>query len=149
MTLTMTVSGTDRSLKFDWPAASASWAKTVTPAALSLMRAHAPFRTGAMRQGIHSRLEPGPGRMWVVLYSTSSYTPFALGGTRAHTIVPRRVGGTLRWVANSGHGPVRFAKLVHHPGTKPNDFPKRAIDPVTPMIVQRFVEAVKEATFRA
>jgi hypothetical protein len=147
VSLTVTVSGAHRSLKFDWPAASRAWAAEVGPVALNQMRAHAPFRTGAMRQGIGSRTEPGPRRMWVVLYSTASYARFVLGGTKPHVITARNAKA-LRWVEHAGHGNVRFAKQVRHPGTKPDDFPKRAIEPLKTLILSRFTEAVKEATFR-
>jgi hypothetical protein len=146
VSITVTVSGADRSLKFDWAAASGAWAAGVEPVALGQMRAHAPFRTGAMRQGIRSRLEPSPGRMWIVLYSTASYAPFVLGGTGAHVIEARNARA-LRWISHSGHGSAVFARRVNHPGTKPDDFPRRAIEPMKAMILHRFTEAVKGATF--
>jgi hypothetical protein len=145
VSLTMTVSGADRSLRFDWKAASEAWAADVEPAATRSMKMFAPFRTGAMRQGIGSRLEPSPGTMWVVLYSTASYAPYVLGGTGPHVIAARNAKA-LRWFANSGHGPIMFAKSVNHPGTKANDFPERAIAPIQALILQSFVDAVREAT---
>jgi hypothetical protein len=144
--MTMTVSGADRSLKFDWPAAASAWASDVEPAATRAMKMYSPFRTGAMRQGISSRLEPSAGSMWVVLYATASYAPYVIGGTGPHPIAARNAKA-LRWIANSGHGPVMFAKSVQHPGTKPNNFPERALEPLTTMIMQSFVDAVREATF--
>jgi hypothetical protein len=144
MSLTMTVSGADRSLKFDWKAASEAWAADVEPAATGSMKRFAPFKTGAMRQGIGSRLEPGPGRMWVVVYSTASYAPYVLGGTRAHTIAAVNAKA-LRWIANSGHGGAVFAKSVQHPGTKPDNFPERGLAPLTTMILQSFADAAREA----
>jgi len=146
VSMTMTVSGADRSLKFDWKAASGAWAADVEPAASRSMKMRAPFRTGAMRQGIGSRLEPGPSRMWVVLYSTASYAPYVLAGTGPHVIAARNAKA-LRWFANAGHGPIMFAKSVNHPGTKANDFPEKAIAPLKTMILQSFVDAAREATF--
>jgi len=49
---------------------------------------------------------------------------FVTGGTRPHIIRPRRTGGVLRFTVN---GRVVYARLVHHPGTKPNDFLLRAL----------------------
>jgi hypothetical protein len=146
--MTMTVSGADRSLKFDWKAASEAWAADVAPAATGSMKRFAPFKTGAMRQGIGSRLEPGPGRMWVVVYSTASYAPYVLGGTAPHVIAARNAKA-LRWFANAGHGPIMFAKSVNHPGTKANDFPEKAIEPLKTLILQAFVDAAREATIIA
>lgn len=143
----MTVSGADRSLRFDWPAASEAWAREVGPTARSMMRAHAPFRTGNLRSKIDYRTEPSAGRMWVVIYATASYTPYVLAGTGPHPIPrqPKPPGTALRWLGPGGIG-VHYARQVNHPGTKPNPFPEGAMAAMTPMILSRFVAAVKEAT---
>jgi hypothetical protein len=83
--------------------------------------------------------------MWVVLYGTVPYLPYVLGGTGAHTIRVRNAKA-LRWLPNRGHGTPQYAIQVHHPGTKPNPFPERAIAPMRTIILQSFVDAVKEAT---
>lgn len=149
MSITMSVSGASRSLRFDWAAAAGAWAADIEPGATKLMRAHSPvgagLTAGNLRQSIASRIEPAPGRMWVVVYGTVSYLPFVLGGTRPHVIAARNAKA-LRWIAHRGHGSVMFAKSVHHPGTQPNDFPQRAISPMKTVILQSFVDAVKEAT---
>lgn len=154
MSMTMTVSGADRSLKFDWKAASSAWASDVEPAALRAMKMHAPVGAGAappapqpgnLRQGIGSRLEPSAAMMWVVLYATAPYAPYVIGGTGPHPIAARNAKA-LRWFENRGHGPIAFAKSVQHPGTKPNNFPERALAPLQTMILQSFVDAVREAT---
>jgi hypothetical protein len=145
----MTVSGADRSLKFDWKAASEAWAADVEPAAAGSMKRFAPFgagpTAGSLRQSLGSRLEPSPGLMWIVLYGTVPYLPYVLGGTGPHPIAARNAKA-LRWFGNRGHGPIAFAKSVNHPGTKANDFPERAIAPLKTMILQSFADAVREAT---
>ena len=150
MSINMTVTGADRSLKFDWPAASRAWAADIEPGALQLMKAHSPVGAGPtagnLRQSIASRLEESPGQMWVVLYGTVSYLPYVLGGTRPHLIQARNTRA-LAVLMNRGHGPQVIRRSVNHPGTKPNDFPERAIAPMKSVIMQSFVDAVKEATF--
>jgi hypothetical protein len=141
--MTLTVSGADRSIKFDWAAASRAWAASVEPAATAIMKARAPFRTGALRQGISSRIESEPGSTQVVIYGTASYLPYVLGGTQPHVITARNARA-LRWTGRGGIG-VSFARSVNHPGTKPDDFPEQAMAIVTPAILSRFAEAVKEA----
>lgn len=47
------------------------------------------------------------------------YRRFVAGGTKPHVILPKRVGGRLAF----GGG---FARIVHHPGAKANDFIGRA-----------------------
>lgn len=145
MSLNVTVSGADRSLKFDFKAASEAWAADVEPSALRAMKLASPFLTGAMRQGISSRQEPSAGSMWVVLYSTASYAGYVVGGTVAHPI--RAVNAkALRWIPNRGHGTPQYAKSVQHPGTKANDFPERAIGSIQTLILQSFADAAREAT---
>lgn len=145
MSITMTVSGADRSIRFDWAAASRAWAESVAPTATDIMKTRAPFKTGKLRQGIGSRIESEPGSTQVVIYGTAPYLGFILGGTQPHQIVARNARA-LRWVANAGHGSAVFARAVQHPGTKPNDFPAEAMAVVTPAILSRFADAVKEAT---
>jgi hypothetical protein len=149
MSMTMTVSGADRSLKFDWKAASSAWAADVEPLASRAMKMQSPVGAGPtagnLRQSIGSRLEPSAGQMWVVLYGTVPYLPYVVGGTGPHVIAARNAKA-LRWFANRGHGPIMFAKSVNHPGTKPNNFPERAISPLTSLILQSFADAVREAT---
>jgi hypothetical protein len=143
--MTMTVSGADRSIRFDWPAAAAGWAKAVEPTATALMKARAPFFTGKLRQGIGSRTEASAGSTSVTIYGTASYLPFVVSGTGQHVIVPRRVGGVLRWLQNRGHGPAAFATKVQHPGTKANLFPEETMESLMPMLLSRFADACREA----
>ena len=143
MSISMTVSGADRSIRFDWAAASRAWAESVAPTAEAVMKARAPFRTGALRQGISSRVESAPESTSVVIYGTASYLPFILGGTQPHVITARNARA-LRWTGRGGIG-VSFAQRVNHPGTKANPFPEEAMAVVTPAIMSRFSEAMQEA----
>lgn len=47
------------------------------------------------------------------------YRRFVAGGTKAHLILPKRLGGRLKVVGG-------FARAIHHPGAKANDFIGRA-----------------------
>lgn len=64
-------------------------------------------------------------------------------GSRPHVIVaknsPRPV---LRWVSGSRF---RFAKVVNHPGTRPDPFLHRAADSMAPMVQTRLELGVEEA----
>lgn len=53
------------------------------------------------------------------------YGLFMEVGTRPHIIVPRRPGGWLRWRTKTGER--RRARLVHHPGTRPYAYLRRAL----------------------
>lgn len=49
---------------------------------------------------------------------------FVLNGTPRHDIYPRKPGGRLRFTVG---GRIVFARVVDHPGTKPNNFLWRAM----------------------
>lgn len=146
MSLTMTVSGpaSARFGRFNWAEAAGIWGREAAPLGRGMLRAHAPMRTGKLRESISVRHEPSPGRYLIIFYTTVPYAKFVLEGTKPHVIVPRNAR-VLRWVANRGHGPVRYAMRVHHPGTKPDPFPERALAPIGPAVTQMFARAVREA----
>lgn len=144
MSLTMTVERDGRFPVLDWPAAAAIWTERSAPLGQDILRARAPFRTGAMRGSIDERREISPGLAIVMFYSQIDYMKYVLNGTGPHVIRARNAK-TLRWVANSGHGPVRFAKSVNHPGTKANDFPVDAMRAIGPAVSQLFADAVRES----
>lgn len=83
------------------------------------IRAEAPAKTGNLRASL--RWEGGN------LYG-AAYGPLVVGGTRPHVIMPRSKQA-LFW-PGAAH-PVR---VVHHPGTKPNDFVRRGTDKAVPAI---------------
>lgn len=53
------------------------------------------------------------------------YGLFMEVGTRPHIIRPKRPDGWLRWW--DGAGRVHFARVVHHPGTRPYAYLRRAL----------------------
>ena len=54
------------------------------------------------------------------------YGPFVREGTAPHVIRPKRPDGVLRFIP-AGSGTVVFTREVHHPGTKPNPYHRRAL----------------------
>lgn len=52
------------------------------------------------------------------------YGLFVEVGTRAHVIRPKRPNGWLRFMVD---GRIVFAKIVHHPGTRPYAYLRRAL----------------------
>lgn len=81
----------------------------------------APIRTGALRTSIH--MEPAPKAAWRVVASMP-YAAFVHDGTVPHVIKAKKAP-MLHWIDAGGEH--RFAKLVHHPGTKPQPFLKEAL----------------------
>lgn len=78
---------------------------------------------GSMSERIESSID-GRGRNIIGrLESTHPATVFVVKGTRPHIIRPVRARA-LRFTVG---GRVVYAKIVHHPGTEPNDFLTRAL----------------------
>lgn len=74
-------------------------------------------KTGAYERGFDAQVtqtERGPRAR---LSNTSRHALILELGSRAHIIVPRRPGGWLRFPGRGGS--TVFARLVHHPGTRP------------------------------
>ena len=84
------------------------------------MREEAPEKTGALEKSIRRTVSGFESEI-------SPQVPYAVYveyGTRPHTITPVRARA-LRFEV--GGEPV-FTRLVHHPGTKPNPFVRRAAE---------------------
>lgn len=81
-----------------------------------------PYRTGRLRRSItHTVTRTASGRnvVRVALSVTAPYAEPVIRGSRPHVIVPHRAK-LLSWTGPGGRRV--FARKVHHPGTRPNDF---------------------------
>lgn len=78
---------------------------------------------GGMSRGISSRVEREGNEMTGFLTSSHPATIYVVSGTRPHIIRPVRAQA-LRFTVG---GRVVYAKIVHHPGTRPNDFMAEAL----------------------
>ncbi|MGF0163053.1 hypothetical protein ACQRET_03285 [Streptomyces koyangensis] len=79
---------------------------------------------GSMGDYVDWRVETGPGGLRGVVVCNHHAVRYVLDGTRPHLIKPRR-RNVLRFQIG---GRVVYSKLVRHPGTKANDFMKRALE---------------------
>lgn len=93
-----------------------------------------PRRTGNLGRTIH----PGSlTNVFAIVEATAPYAAYVELGTKAHVIKPRnkrvlawpataagaRLSGRARaGTRRGGSGGLRFARLVHHPGTKPQPY---------------------------
>jgi hypothetical protein len=85
------------------------------------------FGTGKTQMSIKDRVDAdGFGEVEGSVWTTSESVPFILHGTKPHIIKPKKPGGRLRfyWWRT---GRVMHLKIVHHPGTIPNDFMTRGL----------------------
>ncbi|MDN3056844.1 hypothetical protein PH213_20280 [Streptomyces sp. SRF1] len=78
---------------------------------------------GSMGRYISWKVVEGPRGLQGLIVCDHPAVHYVLNGTRPHLIRPRRAKA-LRFKLG---GRVVFAKLVRHPGTKPNDFLGKAL----------------------
>ena len=92
-----------------------------------LAKRRVPVKTRNLSRSIH----PGPivGHESATVVASAEYARYVEGGTQPHIIKPvrarmlawggdRRLTGSLR----TGARPTNFARIVHHPGTRPRPF---------------------------
>ncbi|SOE31806.1 hypothetical protein [Streptomyces sp. OK228] len=78
---------------------------------------------GSMGQYITTDIQEGPRGLQGVITCHHPKVRLVLDGTRPHIIRPRN----KRYLRFEVGGDVAFAKLVRHPGTRPNNFLARAL----------------------
>lgn len=93
-----------------------------------------PWKTGYLTQTFQFQ----SGNLFARWFPTAAYAPFVEFGTKPHVIkvVNKRV------LANVKEGKI-FGPLVHHPGTKPNQFMERILGAATPEINGLFAQAAE------
>jgi hypothetical protein len=141
----ISVSGDRRPFRvFSWRSASSQWAHAVGPVVRDALKRDAPVAPvngGRLRESIDYEPRVGSSSAQLVFASASPYAGFVIGGTSPHIIRARRAKA-LRFQQG---GQTRFARQVHHPGTRANPFPERAIRPLLPLIQHRFREIVQSS----
>lgn len=79
---------------------------------------------GSMKERIRVQIQRGPsGEFRGVVSVKHPAALYVINGTRPHLIRPVRARA-LRFMVG---GRVVYARLVHHPGNKPNDFLRKAL----------------------
>lgn len=128
-------------------AAEVEWADTMGPTIASELQKVAPYVTGRLQGSIRYQRGTGAEGVQMLFQSNVPYVPYVINGTAPHDIYPV-AAKALAWPTNN---PTNFAMAVHHPGSKPNNFPQRVMDSMRSEIIASFVltvgEAVKAAGF--
>ena len=83
---------------------------------LAMMQAG--MKTGQTRALMFSRVSGGAGGMVLTVGSNGEAALYHHQGTKSHLILPK-YAKTLRFKVN---GRIVYAKVVHHPGTRPNRY---------------------------
>lgn len=144
MTFTVKVSGlSGRSPQGGsaWKIAARRWAAEVGPLVKRELQAKAPVSPnhgGALRKSIRYRTKVQAARAEMT-FTASDIARLVIDGTRPHEIRPRNAKA-LFW-----EGAQHPVGVVHHPGTRANDFVRRAIEPLRPQIQKALNEALAAA----
>lgn len=92
----------------------------------TLAKLYAPVRTGRLRQSITGiTIRTGPLGVAGLVGANVDYAVYVHEGTRPHTIRPKDGREFVTFRTSSGRQV--FAKEIHHPGTKPHPFLRRAL----------------------
>lgn len=148
MSIRVTVSRPRRGLfgPYRFSTIAEAWAAEVGPLVQRALKAEAPVskegaRPGRLRESIRYEKKNASGSLVLTFTASVPYARYVIEGTAAHQIRPR-IATALHWKDGSGD---HFARVVNHPGTKPNRFPERAITPLLPVVQQRFKQISVEA----
>lgn len=106
------------------------------------LRLGAPVRTGRLRAGLRMRVESRGSRATARFTSDAEYTPFVVRGTAPHDIWAGFYTG--RSMERALHFGSVFVEHVRHPGTRPDDFPKRAMRDAGTLVRWRLRELAAE-----
>jgi hypothetical protein len=104
-----------------------------TPVAPKTIKGYEP---GTLRDSITDELRAGSGVVRLRYTSDVEWADWVIDGTGPHEILPREAR-YLHWV-DPGTGENIFRTRVWHPGTQPNDFPRRAADRMMPLVSSAF-----------
>lgn len=142
MTLTIKVTGARDSplRRFNWATAAHTWMARVEPLVKERLRQAAPVSSGPgggrLRDSIKSEHVLSAANVVLTFTASVPYAGFVLGGTAPHDITfkkPQPLLFSVGW---------RTVNVVHHPGTRPNPFPERAIRPLEGVIAARLQAAI-------
>lgn len=157
MSLTIELSGDSIAdnpfARFSWTKAAVEWADEAGPMVRAALKAEAPVgktdlsgrKGGRLRDSIRYERETTPGSVTMVFTANTPYAGFVIEGTGPHLIPlePKAPGTALQF---EFQGAVTYRRQVRHPGTKPNDFPERALGGVaTEKLKEWFADAVRES----
>lgn len=124
-----------------------AWADDIGPVVREELRKAAPIRQGSLitggrlRQSIRYQRAFTPSGGSVKWTSNVPYAGYVIGGTRPHEIHAKSTRA-MRFMDKGGG--IAFRRHVRHPGSKPNDFPKRVAGAMESRIYESFRRHITE-----
>lgn len=97
---------------------------------------NSPVRKSFLRNSIRATIK---GKLSGQVAVGAKYGGYVHQGTKPHVILPRNKK-FLAWRVGKGY---RFAKIVHHPGTKANPFLQKAVDKERPIYMLNLKQALQ------
>ena len=97
---------------------------------------NSPVKKSFLRNSIRATIK---GKLSGQVAVGAKYGGYVHQGTRPHVILPRNKK-MLAWKVGKGY---RFAKIVHHPGTKANPFLQKAVDKERPIYMLNLKQALQ------
>jgi hypothetical protein len=118
-----------------------AWADDIGPLVLAVLKERTPVVTGTMRDSSrYSRTSRSGGvRLEFTVYT--KYSRWVIGGAEPH-IIRANAARSLHWTDDMGG---HFAKVVHHPGNRPNDYPKQVMDAMRDEVLQNLKQRIDAA----
>ncbi len=103
--------------------AMTEWADEAQPLVRDALKEQTPVRSGRMKGSERSMRTFHGDSLRIEFTANTPYARYPIWGTRPHIIKPK-AARALHWVDGGGS---HFARIVHHPGNRANDFPKRVM----------------------
>ena len=94
---------------------------------------------GRLRDSVTAQRRTSIGWVRLEFHSKVPYAPYVIKGTKPHTILPV-AARMLHWTTPDGQDV--FARRVQHPGTKANNYPRRAASDLMPFIALTYHQAL-------
>lgn len=131
--------------KFNLKAALAAWADEVGPVVREALKDAAPVGVGAgagrLRDSIRYERQAAVTGITLLFTANTPYAKYVIDGTAPHEIRPK-AARMLHWTGDGGES--HFGRVVHHPGTQPNNFAERAIKPLETAIRAQLVSIIQK-----
>lgn len=144
MTFTMTVKTKNKLTGGELEVALNTWAAEVGPVIATEIRRRAPLSPkeggGRLRSSIRYEQRGQGAGLQLRYLSDAPYARVVTDGSRAHRIEPRNARA-LHWMEG---GRDVFARSVNHPGTRPNPFPRKALQALRPWIMERLAANISK-----
>lgn len=132
------------------PSFTTAWRRRIAPLVEEALKREAPVykyddpslsrgqTKGQLRESI--KLENAAGS--TLVFSAVDYAKYVIRGTPGHPIPnDPEASKMLHWVRN---GSSYYRREVYHPDTTPNDFPRRALDGIEPLIGRTLSDTIRE-----